>query len=54
MPFNTVPLDRNYDLIISCLELHHYDPTKLMENYVKRLNPDGAVIGCCWAENTLK
>jgi len=26
----------------------------LLRNYLTKLKPDGAVIGCCWAENTLK
>ena len=27
---------------------------KLMESYLQMLTPDGAIMGCCWGENTLK
>jgi|688.fasta_scaffold332323_1 hypothetical protein len=39
----------NFDLIISCLEGHHYELDSLMQSYMNNLKSDGAILGCSWA-----
>ena len=46
--------DNQYDLIVSCLEGHHGSFDEKMKDYMESLQPDGAIVGCTWAENTLK
>lgn len=45
----------SFDLIISCLQLHHSNSEEeLFKKYLTTLKPDGALLGSCFTEGTLK
>ena len=41
-------------MIVTCLEGHHGHLDANISGYLDSLQPDGALVGCTWAENTLK